>query len=402
MFKLALPLLLTLILVTAPLRQTAIAGQGDSRAINAALTALQESKAAHALKLLESILSRKDPPIHALLIAGNAYIHQDAYTKALSLFSKGAELYPEHAGMLQNKAIAFYYLEQFANAATCFLKAAQLAKLDAQKDAKAKTAAWRQNHYQAAACFYKAEKYTKARNAILPILSDNTPQSFTATLKLYAHIELALENWKEATSALQQLIANTPQDAKSWKLLAETYLRTDALGKAASALQVAYSITAPTASEQTRLARIFLQIDAPLLACKTLEKIPSPLTASQYKLLAIGHERSGNTAGAITALQKAVSLDNSVKSNMELGKLLYRSCQYQEAIAPLSTAANQMKKKKGMAYYLIGQCYMHVENLEKSKTFFEKALRYKSVKANAQNALRMIEQLSQTRMNTKI
>ncbi|WP_370735336.1 tetratricopeptide repeat protein [Halodesulfovibrio aestuarii] len=296
---------------------------------------------------------------------------------------------------MRNKAIALYYIEQYSGAAECFIKAARLAKEDSNKNSKSRTEDWRQNHYQAAACFYKATKYAKARTAILPILSNKVSPSIAETLTLYAHIELALEHWKEAINALQRLITNAPNKAKSWKLLAEAYLRTDALKKAASTLQVAYSITAPTASEQTRLARIYLQIDAPLLACKTIQKIPSPITASQNMLLAIAYERSGDSKKAIIALQKAVALENNVKNNMELGKLLYRSCQYEQAITPLTLAANKTKKK-GMAYYLIGQCFMHLKQLKKSKSFFNKALAYAEVKGSAQNALRMITQLSQT------
>lgn len=376
----------------------AFAGRSDAVKINTALKALQEDKPAKALEILTHMLEQPKPEITALLIAGNAYMQLGENEKALALYQKGVTIFPNDIGLLQNKAIALYYLQRFSPAGDAFalLSKFQLAKAkEIKEEVEAKTGqapAWYKSQYQAAVCYYKSEHYNKALTAVMPLLSyGKTSQSVDAK-KLLAHIYIALEQWKKASVQLDILVATHSKDRSLWLLLANVNIRQNRLTKASSALQVAHCMQPPTRSECVRLAKLYLQVNAPLLASKILLASPQKLTASQHDLMAIAYERAGYVEKAVLSLQEAIALEDTSKRHLEFGKLLYRNQLYEKAIEPLNVAYTKAKKK-GLPLYLLGQCFLNMNNYNKATTLFVKAKKYQSVRSNAKNALSLIKHI---------
>jgi tetratricopeptide (TPR) repeat protein len=119
---------------------------------------------------------------------------------------------------------------------------------------------------------------------------------------------------------------------------------------------------------------------------------PQNLTASQHDLMAIAYERAGYVEKAVLSLQEAIALEDTSKRHLEFGKLLYRNQLYEKAIEPLNVAYTKAKKK-GLPLYLLGQCFLNMNNYNKATTLFVKAKKYRSVRSNAKNALSLIKHI---------
>jgi len=398
MQKLMVPLLFVLcIFLTLP--SHAAAGRGDAAQINAALKALQQDKPKEAIALLEHIVQQGKPEISALLIAGNAYMQLEKNEEALALYQKGVAIFPNDIGLLQNKAIALYYLQRFFPAGDAFV---QLAKQQKEKVASRKNnevPAWVKSQYQAAVCYYKSERYNKALSTILPLTSQADSSQSLDAKKLLAHIYVALEQWGNASVQLGNLVSENPKDRSLWLLLANVELRQNRVSQASSALQVAHSMKLPTRAECVRLAKMYLQANAPLLATKILAKSPEKLTATQQDLLAIAYERAGYVDKAVEVLQQALAQEDSVKRHLEYGKLLYRNQLYDKAVEPLNVACSKAKEK-GLPLYLLGQCFLNMNKYKEASTLFAQAKKYRTVRANAKNALSLIQHIERMQQDS--
>lgn len=396
MYKLVLYCTVALFLHVFMLPYNSFAAHSGHK-INSAFKALQEDKPQQALSLLTSVLEKTKPNISALLIAGNAHMQLDAPAKALKIYERGVKLYPDHVGIIQNKAIALYDLEKFRFAGDAFVRVATLQRKEKSKKSKKKADScpdWYKSRYQATACYYKAQKYGLALKTVLPLMPHSKYSEHTDTQKLLAHIYIAQEKWKKAIHELSSLVARYPESREFWMLLAEVNIRANKLKNGAAALQVAYKLKAPTKNEAMRLARIYLQVDAPLLASKSILSCKH-LTASEYDLLAVAYERAGEYSQAATALQKAINCKGTPKRFFELGKLFYRNQNYTEAIQPLRVASKKLKKKKGLSIYLLGQCFLNTAQNKQAKKMFMKAKKYRSVRSHATHALSLLNNMEQ-------
>lgn len=398
MHKLMLPVCFVLSMVFILPASSAYAGRNDSIKINAALKALQQDKPEESVALLQHILEQNKPDVSALIIAGNAYMQLGKNKKALALYEKGVSIYPNDLGLLQNKAIALYYLQQFLPAGDAFIQLAEMQKAKGGAAQANEAPAWFKSQYQAAVCYYKSEHYNKALSTMLPLTSEVNKQSFDAK-KLLAHIYVALEQWENASAQLDLLVNEKPEDRSLWLLLANINLRMNQIASASSALQVAHSMKAPTRSECVRLAKMYIRADAPLLASKILTESPEKLTASQLDLLAIAYERAGYVNKAVETLQTALAQEDTTKRHLEYGKLLYRNQLYDKAIEPLNVVCSKTKKK-GLPLYLLGQCFLKMNEYKKASTLFAQAKKYRSVRSNAKNALSLIQHIERMQQDS--
>lgn len=400
MQKLMLGILTALFIQFSMFTPQSLAAQNHATTINVALKKLQEDKPAEALTLLKHIIEQAKPEKAALLIAGNAYMQLDQNKKALAIYQKGSKLFPDDQGLLQNKAIALYYLQRFKQAGNAFLQLSIQQKKQ-KHSAEKNTPVWFKNRYQAAVCFYKADQYAKAMTTVQPlVVHTDIPQHCNAK-KLLAHCYIAQEKWKKASFLLEELVEAQPRDRSLWMLLANICIRRNHLTKASSALQIAYSMQPPTHAECVRFAKLYMQVHAPLLASKMLSNSPEPLSAKEYDLLALAYEKTGNVPEAVKASQQAIALKNTTSRQLEYGKLLYRNQMYSQAIQPLKQAYTKLKKK-GLPLFLIGQCYMNAEEYSKASEYLLKAQKYKSVRSNSKNALSLIKHIQRLKKESSI
>lgn len=401
MRKLIMLLLLGLCLQLSVAPSPAFAGRNDAVKLNTALKALQEDKPAEAIELLAHILEQPKPEITAFLIAGNAYMQLEENEKALSLYQKGVAIFPNDIGLLQNKAIALYYLQRFNPAGDAFALLSKYQQKKAKEVTTNNAPAWYKSQYQAAVCYYKSEHYNKALTAVTPLVSYAKTSQNVDAKKLLAHIYIALEKWKKASAQLDQLVVAHSKDRSLWLLLANVNIRQNRLSQASSALQIAHSMQTPTRSECVRLAKLYLQVDAPLLASKILQASSEKLTASQHDLMAIAYERAGYVDKAVLSLQEAIALEDTTKRHLEFGKLLFRNQLYEKAIDPLNVACSK-SKKKGLPLYLLGQCFLNMNNYNKATALFVKAKKYRRVRSNAKNALSLIKHMKRMQQENVI
>lgn len=399
MQKLMIPVCFVLSMVFILPASNACAGRNDSIKINAALKALQQDKPEESVALLKHVLEQAEPEVSALVIAGNAYMQLGNNKKALALYKKGVSIYPNDMGLLQNKAIALYYLQQFLPAGDAFIQLAEMQKAKPKAAQANEAPAWFKSQYQAAVCYYKSEHYNKALSTMLPLTSvAKNAQSFDAK-KLLAHIYVALEQWKGASAQLGSLVKECPEDRSLWLMVANVHLRMNQLTEASSALQVAHSMKAPTRSECVRLAKMYIRADAPLLASKILTGSPEKLTASQLDLLAIAYERAGYINKAVETLQTALAQEDTTKRHLEYGKLLYRNQLYDKAVEPLNVVCSKTKKK-GLPLYLLGQCFLKMNEYKKASTLFAQAKKYRNVRSNAKSALSLIQHIERMQQDS--
>lgn len=392
MYKLIVWCVVSLLLACA-FPDTSSASPRSAQAINKAITALQADKPQEALDLVMPFTEGAKPNVSVLLVAGNAFMRLEKPEQALKMYEIGSKCYPEHIGITQNKAIALYELERLVSAGKCFMR---LATLQRQKPSEKKdggTPDWYKSQYQATACYYRAERYDLALKAILPLQKYTEFKEHTDTQKLLAHVYIATKKWKKAKTELLALVKRHPTERTFWILLAEVNIRSERLKKAAVALQVAYQLKPPTKTEAIRLARLYLQVDAPLLASKSILASTEKLSGSDYDLLAVAYERAGEYSQASKALEDAIQYKATPKRHFELGKLLYRNQEYAEAIPPLLIALKKQKKKKGLTYYILGQCFVQTKQHDKAKKMFAKATKYRNIRAHAKHSLTLLSNI---------
>ncbi len=379
----------------------ALAAPQPGIAINNALKLLQENKPKEALTALERLITKSKPNLNALLIAGNAYMELDNYKKALELYEKGIKLYPNNLSIIQNKAVALYHQEDFIKAGDAFLALCKLQR--SQKESKEQSRNtknkaekksppnWYSSQYQAGACYYKGEAYSKVLEVLKPLVSHHDLSAYTDTQQLIAHSYIAQKKWKQAASSLETLLKVHIDDRATWKLLAEVQIQQNKLKKAATALQIAYKLKKPTADESIRLARVYLQINSPLLAVASILDSQKDLTTRQLDLLSIAQEKSGRPILAEEALLQAIELKPTAKRHFELAKIYFRNQQYDAAIK-FFEKTTEHKEFKAMAYYLLGQSYLEINETEHSRRMFTKALTFKKVRAYASNGIMLLDQ----------
>jgi len=367
-----------------------------SRILNKALEALSQSKIQEALELARPLLTKKTPHSMAYLITGNALMQLDKVEEALSVYKKGVNAYPKDEGLLQNYAIASYRTENYKEAGNAFYALFQYQQAGTQKGKSSSkpqaSPAWQQNLHQAAVCFYKAQAYSRAQKAVSALVHHLGMTKEYCTLS--AHIYIAQKNWTAAARQLKNALKYQPEDAKTWRLVAELHIRSKQIKKAASALQIANILAPPTERSQMRLAQAYLQVNAPLLACRALQKTPGKLSAKYYDLLAAAYQQAGRDTLAAKSLQHAIDLTPTPKRYLELAKIHFHNQQYKHAIPPLQKAIAE-NEKSGLAHYLLGQCYWRDENLPKAIEAFSQASSYKLYRFHANSCLQVIRNLQQ-------
>lgn len=384
--------------------QACFAAPRANPAIHKAYKELQANHPKKALELLESTLASSRPNVSAMVIAGNAYMELEETPKALALYKRGTKLYPHDTHLLQNKAVALYYLEQFAEAGDCFHQLSDLQRTPKGKHQKKSgnkaDPSWYNSQYQAGVCYYKASDYNNALTMLTPLTVYPEYKAFCDTHRLIAHSYIAQKKWKEATAILASLLKTEVNNRDAWKLLAEVYIQRGKLKKGAAALQVAHSLKPATSGECMRLAKVYLQVNSPLLAVKSIKASPEPLTAKQLELLSIAQEKGGHLKRAAQAIEKAISLAPSPKRHFELAKIYFRNQQYSNAIPHFDKAAAKTKYK-GLAYYFQGQCYLQLNQYDNAKKLFIKAKKYKKVRLSAASGMMLIQQKERIRNEEK-
>ncbi|MFV0421650.1 tetratricopeptide repeat protein [Oleidesulfovibrio sp.] len=272
-----------------------------------------------AATLITGYMNTTQEAIHAqvYVILGNALYQSGNKNKAILIFQKGLNAYPDNEFLSLNTAITMHELQRYAEAGGMFEKTYVLRKTD-RSDLL----------YQAGSAYYLGEKYLDSAR-VLQLLLSQSPRPHKDWIRLAIHALLEAGQLAKAKKMVLNYLSVSPEDAEYWKLLAKLHLESEEYPEAAGALEVGYSLFTPSRQDLERLASLYKYQQAPLMAVTTLQRAygASPEHEEMLTIAAL-LASAGRIQQAIDYLDRH-SREGSAQ--LSKGKLLYQSRQFDKS-----------------------------------------------------------------------
>ncbi|WP_147818909.1 tetratricopeptide repeat protein [Salidesulfovibrio onnuriiensis] len=362
-------------------------------------TRLRLSKAHKCIKMdkpecARQILSRymetaSRPHPYGVVLYGSLLLEQHELAEAASVFERGYENYPKCREIVHNLAVVRYEQERYSEAGEMFLKSCALAERPTPEI-----------RYQGAVCFYQAELYKQAHEAVSPLL--NLKQVKKNWVRLAAHCLIQLKDWPRAEKTLVRFLKVSPAEHEYWKLLANVRIERKQYTRAAAALEIAYRIKPPSEEERRSLSQLYLYVDAPLLAAHALKDdfkgTPPPKVCDQ---LARAYLTAGRIEPALGMIDLAIQQENTAERWLTKGKILYGKRRYAEAEGALKQAV-KLKEKSGLAHFLMGMSLWEQQNWQESRDWFKRTGQFKRYAKRADRAIKSIDSMIESERQSRL
>ncbi len=205
-----------------------------------------------------------------------------------------------------------------------------------------------------------------------------------------------MHQYKSAARLLEKMMHYFPEKKQYWNQASAIYQQLQQYQKAASIKQLAYiKGYLTTEKEILQLANLLNYIDAPYqsaaLLIKELNKRRIKSTSKNWKLLADTWTQAREYNRAVTALQKASSLNAKGKLFQQLGRIYVEQEKWNEALTALNKAiAKGGLNRPGEAYLLLGMCHHELMQKKKARQAFLKAKKYSQSRKAAKQWLNFI------------
>ncbi len=238
--------------------------------------------------------------------------------------------------------------------------------------------------------YAQLKKYRKALPHIKKAIakSRKPPESwYQLNLALYYE----LKNYQSAADLLTKLIRRNPDRKAYWEQLASVYQQLKKYKKALSIQHLAFKKGLLSSEKDIlALANLYLYIGSPYkgaaLLNDALKRRQIRQSSRNWETLANAWQQAKEFDKAVSALEKASSLNEKGSLYRQLGQIFVEQEKWQQAIKAFNQAiAKGGVKQMGSTYLLLGMSHYELNNLTKARQSFNKASRYpKQRKASAQ------------------
>lgn len=311
---------------------------------------------------------------------GRAYYQQGNLRAAYGAWQKGLRLSPRSFSLCVNLGKAAYEQKKYREAGKLFEKAAGLDRAQSPEFL-----------YRAAVSFYQGKSLRQSADILEKLLKRKNPHA--RWLRLYLSLSLETGNMKKAETLLARFLKQNPNDAQSWKLLAQVRMQTENYNSAAAALEIAQELEKPDRKDREELAELYLYINLPLRAMHLLEQVyGSSPSAGQCEKLARIAQQAHREDRALHFLDKAIAQHPAPQYYLEKGKIFYRQGQWHQAMQHLENCI-RLDPDVSAARLLMGYCAMEKGEYENAQKHLNRALADEKYREQADSALVFIREI---------
>ena len=319
---------------------------------------------------------------------GYLFSSQEQYKKASKYFNKA----------LQSKALPEkvshdlrYNLAQLLLADEQYKKGIALLEKWLKAEDKPDTSAY----VLLASAYYRTKNYKYTVKYILIAIKKNkgTVKESWYQLLLSSHLEL--KQYKSAIKVLESLLTSYPYKKQYWSQLSALYLQQNKAFSSLAVKMLAQRLELGDAKTLLNLANMYRYLHIPYKSAQLLTNAIQDGTIEtnieNVSKIADSWLSAREYQKAADVLQTLTSLDNSGESDLKLGRVLFGMEEWQQAVAPLTSAIKKLNGKQvGTASLLLGMTQFHLDDLEKSKQQFAKAVKFENERNQAGQWLRHV------------
>lgn len=347
--------------------------------------AMNKKQYAQAEKILGDYMAKHPAPKHHFVefLLGNALIMQGKNARALEHYTSATALRPDFAPAWANQGKAAYDLGQYAVAGRALGKAYEL---DGKKDGALL--------YQSAAAYLMGKRNAEALPALERLASGalGAPRQewLEALLKTY----MELGKGAKAAQTVKGLLARDQENPGWWKLLAQMQTRQHNYKEALSAWEV-YATLAGTipAEEEILIGDIYSAAGVPLRAAQWYARaLPRTGSGSLREKLARSYLAAHQPAQAASFASKAASERPGAEMWRIAGQAYFELGEYRKAYDAY-TESLRLDASDGRSQLMQGYCALQLRNKSLASAALEKARKYSSVRAQAEQLLRAVAAL---------
>ena len=428
---------LLVFLLIAPARAAWDPGQplpfGVARLLQKTKDAMDREKYTEAVQILRESCSEIGPeakdavcrhPLVCLTLANGCLLSQE-YAEAESAYLKVLEMEPDFLDAQLNLAKVYSDTGQYGRAGKRFVNAYEISdpqnpdylyygavmNLMAQKEdpaielferlfaahPDAVTLPWRANYANA---LMTAGYWQKAVPQVRSLAAETRGEEQVKWQETLLQIYIQINDMDRALAYATHLSRTAPTVPKWWKGLVHIQLSLGKYQEALEDLVICGFLTPLTPKEQKLCADLCLQLDIPVKAARIYETLFQETLKSkedrQVLTLLIHAYRSLDQGEKALAV-----LDGLDPSAMDpelillKGDLLYAAKRFKEADAAFREAAKTRSPQEGKAWLMAGYAAWQSNDVTGSRTAFEKAARFKSIRKDALAAMAQLERTGQ-------
>jgi tetratricopeptide (TPR) repeat protein len=354
-------------------------------------------------------------------VLGNAYLMLEDLIRAETAYRRALDGDPDFADAWMNLAAACYRQQKYAEAGRCFYKSYETAA-DKIPERLFYSAAAYLNAGQAQRSIAVFEKLLAAHaeqvepawkeTLVHALLTADQPRRALPHIKQLVQIcegeykirwqeillqqYLALDMPGEALELARTLTREYPLAARWWKALAHVHLTASRYEDALAAMTIYSWLTEATEEEQRLLADLHLQVGIPVKAAPMyaalLQRRPG---ARLLQNLVAAYRRLGQPEAALQQLEIFEGQVSNAGLLMIRGDLLYELERYEDAADVYRQAAHSDERQAGRAWLMAGYAAWQKNDLNASRSAFQRAADFNDQKRAAMLAMRRLDRLRQ-------
>jgi len=389
-----------LLLILSSLLMTHVAAKEDSqylltektyKALSAAQELMEADKFSEAESKLNDLLNKVDTGSYEMAMVqqtlGYLYSSQENYAKASKLFQQAlnSNALPEKASHNLK-----YNLAQLLLADDKYKEGIALLEQWLESEVSPPNSA----HVLLASAYYRVKNYKKTIEHIrTAINNDKSAKESWYQVLLSAHLEL--KQYKSAIKVLESLIPRYPYQKTYWSQLSALYLQQNKEFTALAVKMLAQRLELGDAKVLINMADMYRYLHIPYKSAQLLtngiENGVIEADLDNMSRLADSWLAAKENEQAAEILAKVAKLDDSGKSDLQYGRVLFGMEQWKQASEPLTKSLEKLEgKKRGSALLLLGMTQFHLGNLPEAKDQFSQAIAFENERNQAGQWLRHV------------
>jgi tetratricopeptide (TPR) repeat protein len=312
---------------------------------------------------------------------------KDRLAESQKVFAAGHKAYPDDESLLRNYAAITYELGQLGKAARLFEKFYAMSKDHDIKYLK-----------YAAAAFYGAQNLKEAKRVFIRLINlVEKPDS--RWLESVIAICMEQKSPKDALKYIERALSFYPMEKKYWNLMANIYLDQANYNAAASAFEIGTRVKPPDKEKEWKhLIDLYNYLNLPLRSARSIQKglVRGGDKPDAHIMVADALVRGMRVDQAIAYIDAVLSKKPSLQLLIAKGRILFEARRHQEAVEVFNECLS-MNPEAWDAYIMKGWAAWDQKDWNIARGAFAMALSSKKYKAQAKDALEMLDSLNEAR-----
>lgn len=253
-------------------------------------------------------------------------------------------------------------------------------------------------HVLIANAYYQLANYRSAgRHLKQAIDQAETPQEVWYQLLMAIHFEL--KQYKSAIQVLEILISDYPYNKLYWSQLSALYMQQNKQSSALAVSALMQRLELEDSRVLLNVADLYRYIQVPYKSAQILiygfEQGVIAKDKKNLQRLADSWLAAREIDKAAVILEQLAQMDDSGVADVQYARVLFEMEQWRKALPVIKHSLKELKdkKRKGQATLLLAKSYFELEEFDKSRQFFDNALRYSAQRQQAQFWLDYLAQL---------